>query len=231
MNKEIRSNIITWLILLGIAAIGIFYGNQIKVFHPGLRIWNFNNLLILLAGIPFLFFQRQAEIPDFWQKEISNRNRLAIPFLLGLVFGCLDILVFKVILHPEPYNELPPFLQPFPYSIFLYISGAFEIETFYRLIPITILCFIGRRFQKGRFEKQFFIFAVILTSLREPIEQFSDGALWLIIYSLGSCFIMNMFQALTYRKNGFPAALSLRLGHYVLWHILLGVYVEFVEIV
>lgn len=230
MNKEIRSNILTWLIFLGIAAIGIFYGNQIKVFHSGLRIWNFNNLLILLAGIPFLFFQRQAGIPDFWQKEISNKNRFAIPFLLGLVFGFLDILVFKVILHPEPYTELPPFLQPFPYSVFLYFSGTFEIETFYRLIPITILCLIGNRFRKGRYQKQFFISAVILTSLREPIEQLSGGALWLIIYSFGSGFIMNLFQAMIYRKNGFPAALTLRLGHYFLWHILLGVYIEYVEI-
>jgi hypothetical protein len=41
---------------------------------------------------------------------------------------------------------------------------------------------------------------------------------------------MNFLQAIHYRKAAFLATLSLRLGHYLLWHVLLGVYVENVEL-
>lgn len=76
----------------------------------------------------------------------------------------------------------------------------------------------------------FFWTAAILTSLREPIEQLGDHSLLITIYSLLTGFIMNLLQAIYYRKSGFLASLTLRLGHYFLWHILLGVYVEYLEI-
>jgi hypothetical protein len=230
MSKNIKLNILTYLIFLLITSVGIFYGNQIRELYPNLRIWDTSNLFIMLLGIPFLFLQRQAGIPDFWQKNISSRKRFLIPFLVGLLFGVLDVLVFKIILHPEPYNELPPFLQPFPYSILLYFSGAFEVEVFYRLIPVTVICLIGNKFRNGRYEREFLIFAIILTSLREPIEQMTGGAVWLITYSIFTGFAMNLIQAIFYKTTGLLASLSLRLGHYFLWHIILGVYVEFIEL-
>jgi len=230
MNKNVKYNIYTYSVFLIIAGIGILYGNLVIDQHPNLRIWNINNILIMLLGIPFLFLQRQANIPDFWQKSVTNKNRFVIPFLIGLIFGLLDICVFKVILHPEPYEELPLFLQPFPYSVFLYFSGAFEIEVFYRLIPITIICLIGNWFKKGQYARQFFLFAAVLSSLREPLEQLSSGAFWLVTYSLLTGFAMNLFQALLYKKSGFLGSISLRLGHYFLWHILFGTYVEYLEL-
>jgi hypothetical protein len=42
---------------------------------------------------------------------------------------------------------------------------------------------------------------------------------------------MNLSQAVYFRKAGFLASLTLRLGHYILWHILLGVHVEYYELV
>lgn len=184
----------------------------------------------MLAGIPFLFIFNKSNIPDFWQDNIGNKRRIWFPFATGLIFGLLDIIIFKIILHPEPYKELPPFTQPFPYSIFLFFSGAFEIEVFYRLIPLTLICLAGTWFRKGQFIAYFFIIGAILTSLREPLEQFQTGASWLVLYSFLSGFAMNFIQALYFRKNGFISSLSLRLGHYLLWHIILGIYIQQFEL-
>jgi hypothetical protein len=41
---------------------------------------------------------------------------------------------------------------------------------------------------------------------------------------------MNLLQAYRLRKAGFGAAWMLRLGHYLVWHIALGLYVEMVEL-
>jgi hypothetical protein len=187
--------------------------------------------LLLLVGVPFLFFQKTANLPDFWEKSVTQRRRFLLPALIGAVFGLLDMLVFKVLLHPQPYTELPPFLQPFPYSVFLYFSGAFEVEVFYRLIPLTLILAIGARFRGGKYFTPFFWAAAVLTALREPLEQLPDGSVGLVVYSLLTGFLMNFLQAIWYREAGFLASLTLRLGHYLCWHILLGVYVEYFELI
>jgi len=227
----IKNNLLIYFLFMVVAAIGIFYGNAIKSSHSFLRVWDHWNLLIMLLGIPFLFLQSKVNLPNFWELSVSIKNRLFLPAIIGAIFGILDILVIKVMLHPEPYTELPPFLQPFPYSIFLYFSGAFEIEVFYRLIPLTLILLLGKWYAKGKYFNAFFWVAVILTSLREPLEQLPNEGTLLIIYSLFTGFLMNLLQAIYFKKSGFLAALSLRLGHYLFWHILLGIYVEYIELV
>ncbi len=228
--KENKVNLSIFLGFLLIAFLGILYGNEIKASYNNLRIWSVENLLWLVLGVPFLFLQSYVGIPNLYQPSISNKIRFVQPILIGAIFGILDILVIKIIQHPQAYTELPPFLQPFPYSIFLYISGALEIEIFYRLIPITILLIIGKKIADGRYFKYFLWTAIITTSLREPLEQLPKGENWYITYALFSGFIMNYLQGIYYKNAGFIATLSLRLGHYLLWHILLGFYVQYFEL-
>ena len=231
ITKGIKNNLIIYFLIILITITGIYYGNNFVVRYQFLRIWEITNILLLLVGVPFLFFQTKAKLPDFWQREITNTNRFLIPVAIGIVFGILDVLVFKVILHPQPYRELPPFTQPFPYSMFLYFSGAFEVEVFYRLIPLTLILLIGNWFKKGKHYLIFFWAGVILTALREPLEQLPEGGFMLLSYSFLTGFLMNFLQAMWYRKAGFLASLSIRLGHYLIWHILLGIYIEYHDLI
>lgn len=228
-TKSIKQNIFIYVAFLIIAIIGIIYGNSIKNNFTFLRVWDYKNILFLLVGIPFLFWQTKVSLPNFLENK-TNKQIFLIPFSIGAVFGLLDIFVIKIIMHPEPYSDLPPFLQPFPYSLFLYFSGAFEIEVFYRLIPLTIILLIGKRLLNGRYFNTFLWAAIVLTSFIEPLEQFPNGELWFIAYSLLTGFLMNFLQAIYFKKAGFLASLTLRLGHYMFWHILLGIYVQYVEL-
>jgi len=229
-RKEINYNLIIYCSFMLIAVIGIFYGKAIKGSHLFLRIWNYENILFLLVGIPFLFLQSKANLPNFLEVGISNKQRLLKPILIGAAFGILDIIVIKLLLHPEPYIELPPFLQPFPYSTFLYFSGALEIEVFYRLIPLTVFLLLGKWISNGKYFNKFLWIIIVLSSLREPLEQLPNGQLWFVAYSLLTGFLMNFLQAIYFKNAGFLASLSLRLGHYLFWHILLGIYVQYVEL-
>jgi hypothetical protein len=231
MTRDIKNNLISYFLILLVAVAGIYSGNNFVVKYQYLRVWEITNILLLLVGVPFLFFQTKARLPNFWQDEVSNSTRFLLPVAIGIVFGVLDILVFKVILHPQSYLELPPFTQPFPYSLFLYFSGAFEVEVFYRLIPLTLILFIGNWYKKGKYYMIFFWAGAILTAVREPLEQLPDGGLLLIVYSILTGFLMNFLQAIWYRKAGFLASLSVRLGHYFIWHILLGIYIEYHDLV
>jgi hypothetical protein len=69
-----------------------------------------------------------------------------------------------------------------------------------------------------------------LTSIREPLEQLPDGEYWFVGYSLITGLLMNYYQAVYFKKAGFLASLTVRLGHYLFWHILLGIYVQYVEL-
>lgn len=228
--KDNKLNLSIFLGFLFIAFLGIIYGNEISASYNSLRIWSVENLLWLGLGVPFLLLQNYVGIPNLFQQSISNKMRFSQPILIGALFGILDIIVIKIIQHPEPYSELPPFLQPFPYSIFLYFSGALEIEVFYRLIPITLLLLIGKKLADGRYFNYFLWTAIIATSLREPLEQLPTGEYWFISYALISGFIMNYLQGIYYKNAGFIATLTLRLGHYLFWHIILGIYVQYFEL-
>lgn len=228
--KSALKNMRIYILFLLIAMGGIFFGNAIKNDYSFVRVWGYDTLLLMLLGIPFLFFQDHIKIPNFLEASISYKKRFLNPLLLGALFGILDVLIIKVVLHPEPYTALPPFLQPFPYSLFLYFSGAFEIEIFYRLIPITVILLIGKWAFKGKYYNTISWSAIVLTSLREPLEQLPDGALWFISYAFVSGFLMNFIQGVYFKNAGFLASLSVRLGHYLFWHILLGIYVQYVEL-
>lgn len=230
-NQQIKNNLIVYSVFITITIIGSIYGNIIKNNYTFLRVWDYQNVLILILGVPFLFLQTKSNLPNFWEAKILTKQKLLFPVLIGAIFGLLDIIVIKIILHPEPYSELPPFLQPFPYSCFLYFSGAFQIEVFYRLIPLTIILLLGRWYAKGKYLNAFFWVGVVLTSLREPLEQLPNGEILFVIYSLSTGFLMNFIQAIYCKKSGFLASLGLRLGHYLFWHILLGIYVQYFELV
>lgn len=224
-------NLFIYLSFLLIAHIGIFYGNSIKNEFELLRIWDTSNILLLLLGVPFLFLFERLQIPNFWENKIAIKHKLYLPIAIGAVFGLLDIFVIKIVMHPEPYSTLPPYLQPFPYSLFLFFSGALEIEVFYRLIPISLILLLSLVIKKNSYSNYFFWIVAVLTAIREPIEQLpSEGTLF-IVYSLCTGFLMNFLQAIFFKKYGFLSCLFIRLGHYLFWHILLGVYVEFIELI
>ena len=224
-------NLFIYLSFLLIALIGIFYGNSIKNEFELLRIWDTSNVLLLLLGIPFLFLFDRLQIPNFWENSIANKHKFYLPIAIGAVFGLLDIFVIKIVMHPEPYSSLPPYLQPFPYSLFLFFSGALEIEVFYRLIPISLILLLSLVIKKNSYSNYFFWIAAVLTAIREPIEQLPSEGTLLIVYSLCTGFLMNFLQAIFFKKYGFLSCLFIRLGHYLFWHILLGVYVEFFELI
>lgn len=228
MNPDKKKSFLVFTALLIIAMATVVWSQSIAATQTGIRVWNWNSWLILLAGLPFIFIQKEARLPELLDPSVSNRQRFLQPLLIGFLFAIPDVIIVGFLMHPEPYTSLPPFLQPFPYSLSLYSSGALDIEIFYRLIPITLLLWlISEKLLKGKYREIVFWSVAILTAIREPLEQWPSGNTWFIVYALGSGFAMNLWQAYQYRKAGFLGALMIRYGHYIIWHILLGVYIEF----
>ncbi len=232
MNIQKQRSLLTYLTLIVLAIITMYYGQWLTQNHNNIRVWNWDSFLMIAIGIPFILLQKESGLPEVWDPKVSNRNRLWIPLFTGILFGIADLIAVKIIQHPEPYTEMPPFLQPFPYSIFLYSSGAFDVEVTYRLIPITLLMLlIGRFILKGKYNAQLLLILAIITGFIEPIDQLVTSPTWFAIYAMITGFAMNFIQGWNFGRFGFLSALFVRLGHYLIWHILLGIYVEFFELV
>jgi len=227
--KNHKPEFLVGFMLLLIVIITIVYGEILAANGITIRRWYWNNLLFMLPLLPFILLQHYVSLPAI--TVVTKKQHVWwSAFGVGILFGLLDVLVIKLILHPQPYQQLPPFLQPFPYSILLFTSGALEVELYYRMIPLTIVLLLDIIIFQLKHRKQILIVLAVITSIIEPIQQFPDGAIWFIVYATLSGIAMNLWQFKCYVNNGFLASLLVRLGHYLIWHILLGLYVEFIEL-
>lgn len=220
-----KKSLIIFLSFVIFAGIGMLYGRNLN--YPHLRLWDFQNILLLLVGIPFLFLLPKANLHFIDSDQLTVKQEISTPACIGIVFGLLDLFVIEYILPHDRHTSLPPYTQPFPYSIFLYFSGALEIELFYRLIPIALVLFLFRKIKDGKYMHHAFLVIAVLTSIREPLEQMPAGPAWFIVYSLATGFGMNYLQAYYFKSQSFISSLSIRLGHYLIWHILNGLFIEY----
>lgn len=223
-----KKSLSLYIIFILIACLGLVYGNSIASNYTNLRIWNIENILLLLIGIPFIYLLPKAKLSYIYADQESSKKQIWFPALIGIIFGILDLIVIEFILPHPQHTSLPPYTQPFPYSLFLFFSGALEIEVFYRLIPVTLVLVLFAKIKEGKYYETAFWIIAVITSLREPLEQFPSGAVWYVSYALLTGFAMNFIQVYYFRKYSFIASLSVRLGHYMVWHILNGMYIQYV---
>lgn len=194
---------------------------------PNLRLFDVDGLGLLALGGLGVWLAPRTGFADVLDWRVTGYESWVLPLLLGLGFAVADVAVFKLVLHPQPVTTLTPFMQPFPYSLLLFGSGALYTDCLYRLVPLPLLMWLAGRIWPGqeRSERLFWGLA-LLSSLVEPLEQLITDSPALIAYSFGTGYAMNLLQAVFFRRYGFSAGLAIRLGHYALWHIAFGLWVE-----
>ena len=89
-------------------------------------------LLAAVLGFIAIKLARPAGFADIWDENVTNMQRLLIPFLAGLGFGVVNIIIAKVMDLNVPMVE-------FPYSIPVYFSVGILMEILLHLIPIVLL--------------------------------------------------------------------------------------------
>jgi hypothetical protein len=180
--------------------------------------------VIILIGVVGWGLSRRTGFPDIWDARISNRQRLFIPILIGLVYGV------ETVLRDLP-NPSPVHLQ-LPLSIPFYAYGAVLLEIMLRLFAVTFLTWlISNVILRGRWQTPAFWFAAVVAASYEPLpfirEEFSESAAIafpsiIIRWLTEPLFLANMVSAYLYRKYGFLAPLVMRLSFYLVWHVIYG---------
>jgi len=112
-------------------------------------------------------------------------------------------------------------------SLLFYPGGAIIVEVFYRLLPIPLVTWLVSTLAlRGRGQTPVFWSMAGLTSLIEPLSQDLDalagGPLALVTSPFGVDFVMNLVQAVMFRRFGLSSAIATRVAVYLVWHVAYG---------
>jgi len=116
----------------------------------------------------------------------------------------------------------------FPGSLLIYTAGAVLVEIGNRLFVIPLVLWLfSSVILRGRWQEEIFWVLAASTSLLELRGQdlLSDkkvlgGAL--TVYLGIQMYILNLLQAYFFREYGFLSSILLRIGDYLIWHVIGG---------
>ena len=170
--------------------------------------------------------------------RVSNRQRYFIPLLIGGGIGALasvlDLLT-KGTQFLAKNMGVDSFNTDYPLSLFVYTSGTVVIEAVFRLLLFPVLLWlISYVVLKKRWEEQIFWVLILIFSFLEPLAQLSGQMTPKVMENFGQFFVMlflpmlltnypmGVAQAFLFRRYGFLASFMVRMGYYILWHIVYG---------
>ena len=120
---------------------------------------------------------------------------------------------------------MPPFLQPFPWSVALFSAGAVVMEAMFCLIPLPLLTATLLRFARSPAASWPYLAAAALVVGAQACVLFGEIPPPVRIL-LPVLAVFNVIQIIFFRRFGYLASLSARLGHYAVWHVGLGLWFE-----
>ena len=228
MLKKISPSVLTYLVILVVIVIlrlllALFPSGQIAS-----QMVNLTDSLsigaIWLVGWVGVFLAPRTGFAEMWQPDVSNLKRWLIPFLIGLGFGVLSIIFDSL----QPLGEGS--LIKFPASLVAYpLAGILEEIIFRLFLTTTFVWIISNMLLSGRWQESVFWGVSVFLGAFYTLSQLNIyrnlmGALDLFIVAQFFVMIAATFivAAFLYRKYGFLAAISMRMGDYLLWHIIWG---------
>jgi hypothetical protein len=182
-------------------------------------------VLVAVLGLIGVILSPKAGFPEMWDPEISNKQRFWIPALVGIGVGIVMV-VFDLV---QPLGSQAQ--TRFPDSVIVFLLAGLVEEIIIHLFLTTLLIWlISGVILRGRYQALVFWvvaagggllywFLQINAIMTYFPEQFSA---LLAVQTFLVIMLTITAGAYLFRKGGFLAALSLRYGFYLAWHIIWG---------
>lgn len=236
-SERFRNSAVVWLALMAYWALSsvvlAIFPSSGRPFPPlGVLI----HLGVTLAGLAIIWCMHRSSFPAAWDERISARRRLLLPLMIGAAFGALAIGI-------ELYSRSLQSLQAqtgqkitisFPQSLLVYTSLSPVLELYYLLLPVSLLLWlISGVALRGRGQTATFWVLAVLAATIELAEQapavvasataagVSIDVLGIALYVVHN-FGFNLSAAALFRRYGLLAPILVRVGNYLVWHILFG---------
>jgi hypothetical protein len=228
--------LVAYLVLVKVVILPIFGPIEVDVVAQN---FSWDNIIIFgLLGLAGVWLADRTGFMPALDPSVSNRQRYWIPLLIGGGIGFLASLI-DLVTHGTEFIAQnmgeASFNTDFPSSLFIYTSGTVLIEAIFRLFLFPVLLWlISYVILKKRWQEQVFWVLAILLSFMEPVfqllgqitpqtmENFGQFFVMLFLPMLATNYPMGVAQAYVFRKYGFLASFTLRMGYYIIWHIVYG---------
>lgn len=228
--------LVAYLVLVKVVILPIFPPIEIDAIAA---IFNWNVILMAsFLGLVGVWLADRTGFMAALDPRVSNRQRYQIPLVIGGGIGALASLIDLVTNGTQFLAEnmgVSSFNTDYPLALFVYTSGTVIVEAVFRLFFFPVLLWlISYVILKKRWEEQIFWALAIILSLLEPLgqlsgqmtpqtmENFGQFFLTLFLPMLLTNYPMGVAQAYVFRKYGFLASFTLRIGYYIIWHIAYG---------
>lgn len=177
-------------------------------------------------GLAGVWLSRRTGFPEAWDARLGPARQALFPLLAGATLGVVmaatdQVTGFTAIqkaargISQQWTGYAPMFL--------IFTAAPIILEVIFRLLLIPLaLWLVTGRLMKGRGQSATFWVLAALTSALEPFMMTPDlqvlpGGLWAWLATLQ--FSTNLTQATFFRRYGFLAAILVRVGFYMVWHV------------
>lgn len=230
MEARSKSNLLCYCLLIVIIIIVhyIIVANPDLAMLPGQREMFSWPAIGTIGSLGFLgvVLLNLTGLKGLWPADVGIKQKVIFPVTIGLLLGTIlsvsDLLTGYSALEATKMG-VESMNTAFPYSIAQYLGGAVEVSILFYFILIPIAVFIvSTKLLKGKSEGVVFWSIGIPAALLEPFPVIMkigqpDS---LPIPMLASTVISNLLAVWFIRKYGFISAIFLRIGIYIIWHIL-----------
>lgn len=184
-------------------------------------------------GLLGLSFSRRCSFAHLWDESVSNRQRFALPFGIGLALGAFFIVIDAAFGALFGYGGFPH--PPFPTSFFASLNAGIGEEVLFRLFFIPVwMAALGWLFRDRVAESALFWFVAVLSAIA-----FAGGHLPAVLFLTGvksvaeipfavlmEVVLLNSALALCaahcLRRYGFIAAAGVHFWTDIVWHVIYG---------
>ncbi len=241
LGFRFSSSVLIWLALVGYLVLAKLVLGLLPPLNVRevASIFSWSSIAVYAAlGLVGVWLASHNRFPAGLDRHISNRERIWLPLLLGLALAIIAVLIDRVTGGThfiETQTGQASFNVYFPASMLVYTAGVVEVNAFYLLFPLPLLLWlISSIILRGRYKSPVFWVLAVLLSLGEPALQglgilflkTSSGTPWLFLTVFLPYFLtdypLNLGQAIFFRRYGLLAPVALRLGFYLMWHVVYG---------
>src|ERR687886_1526620 len=178
-------------------------------------------------------FAARTGFPAAWDARIPATRRLLLPFAVGVGFGLLAILIEEVTRSVHILEAtFGPANVAFPASLLVSTAGAIKYELMFLLFIVpALLWLVSNVALRGRGQTQTFWGLAALSAAIEPgliqgvpLFVMANGAISAAAFAayLVHSYAFNVAAAVGFRRYGLLAPVLVRLGNYLVWHVVYG---------
>ena len=183
-----------------------------------------------LLGLAAIWCMHRTGFPAAWDARLPARRRLVLPALIGAGIGLvavgIDLITGTMKLLEAKMGTA--FNPAFPGSVLVSAAGAIKFEFLFLLLPVPVLLWLVSNVAlRARGQAPSFWVLAVLSSALEPALQgtsvlaMAEGAIGPGVFAayVVESFSHNFASAVLFRRYGLLAAVLVRLGYYLIWHV------------